>query len=97
MASRVKKTAATLSVTAMAAFAVAAPAGAANQNQDGLVNVAIGDITIEEVNVGVAAAIAANVCNVKVGPVAILATQVDASGGQRAVCDAAGGVTLEQN
>jgi hypothetical protein len=97
MVSRVKKTAATLSVTAMAAFAVAAPAGAANQNQDGLVNVAIGDITIEDVNVGVAAAIAANVCNVKVGPVAILATQVDASGGQRAVCDAAGGVTLEQN
>jgi hypothetical protein len=96
MLSRVKKTAATLCVTAIATVAVAAPAGA-QQNQDGLVNVAIGDITIEDVNVGVAAAIAANVCNVKVGPVAVLATQVDASGGQRAVCDAAGGVTLEQN
>ena len=33
----------------------------AQQNQDGLVNVAIGDITIQDVNVGVAAGIAANV------------------------------------
>jgi hypothetical protein len=97
MVSRIKKTAATLSVTAIAAFAVAAPAGAANQNQDGLVNVAIGDITIQDVNVGVAANIVANVCGVKVGPVAVLATQVDAGGAVDPVCNALGGVRLEQN
>jgi hypothetical protein len=56
-------------------------------DQDGLVNVAIGDITIQDINVGVAAAIAANVCGVKVGPIAILATQVDRSGAQRTVCE----------
>jgi hypothetical protein len=97
MVSRVKKTAVTLCVTATAAMAVAAPAGAANQDQDGLVNVAIGDVTIEDVNVGVAANIVANVCGVKVGPVALLARQVDAGGAVDPVCDAAGGVTLSQN
>jgi hypothetical protein len=97
MLSRVKKTAATLSVTAMASVAVAAPAGA-QQNQDGLVNVAIGDITIEDVNVGVAALVAANVCGVQVGPVVVLATRVDATGVQRTVCETdTGDVVLTQN
>ena len=51
------------------------------QIQDGLVNVAIGDVTIlEDVNVGVAAQVAANVCGVKVGPVAVLGRAVDRSG-----------------
>jgi hypothetical protein len=67
--------------------ALAAPAHA--QNQDGLVNVVIGDVTIlEDVRVGVAAAIAANVCGVKVGPVAVLATQVDQTGQERVACEA---------
>lgn len=75
----------------------AAPAHA--QQQDGLVNVKIGDITIEDaVDIGVAAQVAANVCGVKVGPVAVLATQVDRSGALRTVCETdQGDVTLTQN
>jgi hypothetical protein len=66
---------------------IAAPANAQPQFQDGLVNVAIGDITIlEDVNIGVAAQIAANVCGVKVGPVAVLGRAVDRSGDTMTVC-----------
>jgi len=64
---------------------------------DGLVNVQIGsidvltgDITItrvvEDVNVGVAAQIAANVCGLKVGPLAVLGSAVDRSGATRTAC-----------
>jgi hypothetical protein len=95
---RLKKTLATVCVTAMAAVAVAAPASAAQQQQDGLINIAIGDITIQDVNVAVAAVIAANVCGVQVGPVVLLAQQVDATGVQRTVCESdAGDVVLTQN
>ena len=90
----------TSGVIAAATFTCTAALGGtahAQTQQDGLVNVAIGDITIEDVNVGVAAAIVANVCGVKVGPVAVLGRAVDRSGDTRTVCDAAGGVTLEQN
>jgi hypothetical protein len=84
-----------LSATLVGAMGV--PAGA-QVEQDGLVNVNIGDITIEDVNVGVAAAIAANVCGVKVGPVAVLGVAVDRSGDMRTVCEIAGqDVTLTQN
>ncbi len=78
-------------------FGIAAPASA--QEQDGLVNVMIGDVTIEDaVDVGVAAQVAANVCGVKVGPVAVLATVVDRSGDSRIVCGTdQGNVTLTQN
>ncbi len=76
----------------------AAPANAATQNQDGLVNVAIGDVTISDVNIGVAAQIVAAVCGNKVGPVAVLGVAVDRSGASRTVCTTdAGGVTLTQN
>jgi hypothetical protein len=75
----------------------AMPANA--QVQDGLVNVAIGDVTIlEDVNVNVAAQVAANVCGVEVGPVAILATEVDRSGATRTVCTTdQGDVDIRQN
>jgi hypothetical protein len=63
-----------------------APAGAAHQTQDGLVNVAIGDITVQDINVGVAAQVAANVCGLKVGPVAVLARTADATGATTTVC-----------
>lgn len=68
--------------------AAAAPASAApNQFQDGLVNVAVGDVTIlEDVNIGVAANVAANICGVKVGPVAALGRAVDRSGDTETVC-----------
>ena len=76
-----------------------APASAAVAVQDGLVNVAIGDVTIlEDVNVGVAAQVAANICGVKVGPVAALGQAVDRSGATRTVCTTdQGPVTLQQN
>ncbi len=71
---------------------------AAAQRQEGLVNVNIGDITIEDVNVGVAAQIAANVCGVAVGPVAILAEQVVRTGETRTVCEIdQGDVTISPN
>jgi hypothetical protein len=84
--------------TAGMLFGAAAPAVA--QQQDGLVNVMIGDITIRDaVDIGVAAQVAANVCDVKVGPVAVLARQVDRSGeDSRTVCKTdQGDVTLTQN
>lgn len=72
---------------ATAATAVTAgPGHAAQQQQDGLVNVAIGDITIQDINVGVAAQVAAAVCGLKVGPVAVLGRAVDRSGTTDTVC-----------
>jgi hypothetical protein len=35
--------------------------------QDGLVNVNVGDITFEDINIGVAAQIVASACGIKVG------------------------------
>lgn len=70
----------------------------AQQEQDGLVNVAIGDITIEDVAIGVAAQIAANVCDVQVGPVAVLGRTIDRSGDSETLCTVEqGDVVLEQN
>lgn len=75
---------AVLSLVFTGAMATPAPAQA---QQDGLVNVAVGDVTIlEDVNVGVAAQVAAQVCGVKVGPVAVLGQAVDRSGATRTVC-----------
>ncbi len=75
-----------VALLAFSAFAaIAAPAGAANQSQEGLVNVAIGDIETGDilsnntVNLAVAANIAANVCGVTV-PVAVLAVQLFRTG-----------------
>src|SRR5918997_1868925 len=74
------------SLLASALLLVAAPIAAA-QTQDGLVNVIIGDVTIlENVDIGVAAQLAAQVCGVKVGPVAVLGVAVDRSGNTRTVC-----------
>lgn len=94
-----KKTIVTLFAGAALMGATAAPASAVkNQNQDGLVNVAIGDITLQDINIGVAAQIAAQVCGVKVGPVAVLGAAVDRSGAMRTVCQSdQGDVTLTQN
>jgi hypothetical protein len=93
----VKRAFATLSASALLFVGAAGPASA--QQQDGLVNVAVGDVTIlQDVNVGVAAQVAANVCGVKVGPVAVLATQVDRSGAQQTVCTTGGqAIRLTQN
>jgi hypothetical protein len=70
----------------------------AQANQDGLVNVAIGDITIQDINIGLAAQVAANACGINVGPVAVLGRAVDRSGGLRTVCTIdQGDVTVSQN
>ncbi len=75
-----------------------APAQARPQ-QNGLVNVNVGDVTIlEDVNIGIAAQVAAQICGVKVGPVAVLGVAVDRSGDMRTVCQSdQGPVTIRQN
>ena len=92
------------SVTAVLAMAggvaTAAPAGAAtNNNQDGLVNVGIGDVNVlNDARVAVAANVVAEVCGVDVGPVAVLGSAVDRSGTTRTVCTTdKGPITISQN
>ncbi|MBA2532294.1 MAG: hypothetical protein H0V23_09350 [Nocardioidaceae bacterium] len=84
---------------ATAVVGMAAPASAATQIQDGLVNVAVGDISIlNNADIGVVAQIAAQICGVKVGPVAVLGVAVDRSGDFRTVCQTdQGPVTISQN
>ena len=90
-----------ISLVAGAALATAgaAPSMAQTTQQDGLVNVAVGDVTIlEDVNVAVAAEVAANVCGVDVGPIAVLGEAVDNDGTTRTVCtNDQGPVTIQQN
>ena len=85
-------------VASALAFGAVATADAQNQ-QDGLINVMVGDITIEDaVDIGVAAQVAANLCGIKVGPVAVLGVAVDRSGQSRTVCETdQGSVRLTQN
>ena len=103
MTSFARKSIATVFAGSVLAVGAASPASAAPpiQVQDGLVNVTIGDVTIaEDVNVGVAALVAANACDlVNVGQVAVLARAVDrSSGGQETVCTVDGrDVVIEQN
>lgn len=87
----------TLAAAGLLAFGM--PSAAEAQEQDGLVNVVVGDITIaEDVNIGIGAQIVAQVCDVKVGPVAVLARTVDRSGDSETVCTAEDGtVELVQN
>jgi hypothetical protein len=100
MASYARKSIVTLFAGAAMVTAAAVPASAApNQVQDGLVNVAVGDVTLlQDVNIGVAAQVAANICGVKVGPVAVLGRAVDLGGGPATVCTTAQGpIRLVQN
>lgn len=83
-----------------AVFGSVGTASAAGPNfQDGLINVAVGDVTITDaVDIGLAAQVAANICGVKVGPVAVLGRAVDRSGESRTVCTTdQGPVTLTNN
>jgi hypothetical protein len=92
MLAKARMGAVSLSAVAMLFGGMAGPA-AAQQEADGLIVVQIGDITTgdilseNEVAIGVAAQIAANVCGVKVGPVAVLGQAVDRSGNTRTVCE----------
>lgn len=97
--SYIKKSAATLFVGALLTVGAAAPAPAATQTQDGLVNVAIGDIAIlNDARIGVVAQVVAQVCGLKVGPVAVLGKAVDRSGTADTVCTSGTmPVTISQN
>jgi hypothetical protein len=99
MASYAKKSVATLFTGTVLAVGIASPASAQPVDQDGLVNVNVGDVTIlEDVNIGVAAQVAAQICGLKVGPVAVLGTAVDRSGDTETVCESdQGPVTIVQN
>lgn len=99
MASYTRKTLVTLFAGAALATGIASPASAAPQVQDGLVNVAVGDVAIlNDADIGVAAQVAAEVCGVKVGPVAVLGRAVDRSGATRTVCTTdQGPVDITQN
>ena len=95
----IKKTCAALFATALLGVGIAAPAGAANNsNQSGLVNVSVGDVSLlNNARIGVAANVAASVCGVAVGPVALLAANTALTGTTNTVCDTATGpVTLTQ-
>jgi hypothetical protein len=68
--------------------------------QDGLVSLAVGDVAIlNDVNVGVAAEVAAAICGISVSDVNALGTQVEADGGQKTVCTVGkdSPITLSQN
>jgi hypothetical protein len=67
--------------------------------QDGLINVAVGDVTIlEDVRVALAAQVAASICGVNVGPVAVLGRAVDRDNITRTVCTTdQGAIRLVQN
>jgi len=98
MLTRSKRLSATLLATAVLAGGTLAGTASAQQ-QNGLVNVAIGDIEIlNNADIGVAAQVAANVCGVKVGPVAVLGRAVDRSGTSEVVCMTdQGPVTIDQD
>jgi hypothetical protein len=69
-----------LGLLAAGALSLSLVGPATAQLQDGLVNVAVGDITIlEDVNVAVAAQVIAAICDVNVGPVVVLGRAIDRS------------------
>jgi hypothetical protein len=83
---RARKVLAGVLATGTLAF-VAAPAATAQPAQTGLVNVMIGDVTIlENVGVGVAANVAANVCGVQLNA-AVIAEQVVRNAEPLAICE----------
>ena len=86
-----------LLVAGALSLGLAGPAAA--QEQDGLVNVNVGDVTVlQDVDIGVAAQLAAEICGFKVGPVAVLGVAVDRSGNAETVCETdQGDVTITQN
>jgi len=96
--SSVRTSTVTLLAGAALATGVATPA-TAQPVQDGLINVAVGDVTIlEDVRVALAAQVAAQTCCVSVGPVAVLGRAVDRNGRTKTVCESdQGRVTLRQN
>ncbi|WP_267276631.1 hypothetical protein [Arthrobacter sp. CDRTa11] len=87
-----KKATASLFGSLLILGAVATPSQAVRDvDQDGLVNVSVGNVEIlNDVNVAVAANVAAQLCGIKVGPVILLAQEVDATDTTAVVCDQRG-------
>jgi hypothetical protein len=74
------------SVLAASAISIGAAAAPASAQQNGLVNVNVGDVTVlQDVGVGVAANVAANICGVQVNA-AVIADQVVRNGQPLGVC-----------
>ena len=97
---RTRTLAAAIFGSAVLATGVGAPlALASNQNQgDALVNVQVGDITVQDINVAVAANIVATACDLIEADVLVLAQQVDATGQKQTFCSTDGGkVRIRQN
>ena len=98
MITRTKTIAASLFMGAAILFTPVSPASAQTTVGDGLVNVAVGDVNVlNDSPITVAAQVAAQVCGVSVGPVAVLAEQVDASGKKATVCKTAQGPVTIRN
>jgi len=91
--------AALVAAISVAGVSVVSATAANNSNQTGLVNVSLGDVNLlNNVNLAVAANVAATVCGVNV-PVSLLASQVIA-GNLSTICDTSAGplnVTQSQN
>jgi hypothetical protein len=89
MLTRTKSLAVAIAMGAAVALAPVSGVSAQTSVGDGLVNVAVGDINLlNNVNVAVAAQVTALVCGLEVGPVNVLATQVDLGGAPATVCEA---------
>jgi hypothetical protein len=101
MTTSAKKTVVSLFASAAVVAGVAGaagPAAASDHIQDGLINIAIGDITVKDINVNVGAQVAAAICDLKVGPVVVLGRVVDRSGDSRTVCESEmGDIVFENN
>ncbi len=99
MASYAEKSVATPLTGTVLADGIASPASAQPEGQDGLVDVMVADVTIlGDVRVELAAQVAARICGVAVGPVAVLARAVGRSGQTATVCESdQGPVTISQN
>jgi hypothetical protein len=100
MTSYAKKTLVSLFAGAALTGGAAMPAQAATpQFQDGLVNVAVGDVSVlNNAHIGVVAQVAAQICGLNVGPVAVLGRAVDRSGATSTVCTVDGApVTISNN
>ena len=79
-----------LVVAGALSLGLAVSAAVQAQGQSGLVNVSVGNIEIlNDVKIGVAAQIAAEICGTRVGPVVLLAMNVVNTGEPATVCTTA--------
>jgi hypothetical protein len=84
-------------VSAIALAGVSSSVAANNSQQSGLVNVSTGDVALlNNVNLGVAANVIANVCNVTV-PIAVLATQIVGPAGATFCSGTTAPITITQS